>query len=102
MPDVQRVSHLLLTFPATSHLLTLLLSNYLHKNGFAFGTYCSLYSTYLDSYKWATIGTTYGNGGKDKYECKQSWTYTLNVSAKGSNGNAWNWNSVVSWWANLW
>lgn len=47
---------------------------YLHKNGVPFGTYCSIYSTSLDS-SWATTKNQWS--GRDKYECRQSWTYTL-------------------------
>ncbi|KAM3413470.1 hypothetical protein BST61_g11592 [Cercospora zeina] len=53
-------------------------AQYLHKNGWPFGTYCSLFSTYLNGNKWGSIGTTWS--GKDQYECKQSWTYSFNAN----------------------
>ncbi|RMY03381.1 hypothetical protein D0867_10711 [Hortaea werneckii] len=47
---------------------------YLHKNGVPYGTYCGLYNSRLD-----TSFATYkgGKAGKDSYDCKNSWTYSL-------------------------
>lgn len=48
---------------------------YLHKNSVPYGTYCNLYNQ--------GMGTQYANGptsffgGRDRYECKQSWTWSL-------------------------
>ncbi|KAF2206490.1 hypothetical protein CERZMDRAFT_103307 [Cercospora zeae-maydis SCOH1-5] len=53
-------------------------ARYVHKNGWPFGTYCSLFSTYLNGDKWGTIGTTWS--GNDQYQCKQSWTYSFNAN----------------------
>ncbi|KAF2164369.1 hypothetical protein M409DRAFT_25248 [Zasmidium cellare ATCC 36951] len=47
---------------------------YLHKNQKPLGTYCNLYNAYLDS-SWATFSGA--KSGRDQYDCKQSWTYTL-------------------------
>ncbi|CAK3970689.1 Hypothetical predicted protein [Lecanosticta acicola] len=47
---------------------------YLHKNNKPYGTYCSLYSAYLDPL-WATNSGS--SSGNDRYDCKQSWTYTF-------------------------
>lgn len=47
---------------------------YLHKNGKPHGTYCNLYNSVLDN-SWATYSG--GMSGSDKYECKQSWGFTL-------------------------
>ncbi|KXT00783.1 hypothetical protein AC578_2952 [Pseudocercospora eumusae] len=48
---------------------------YLHKNGVPYGTYCSIYSHALDR-SWATARKVQWSRG-DRYECKQSWTYSL-------------------------
>ncbi|KAF7197323.1 hypothetical protein HII31_01374 [Pseudocercospora fuligena] len=48
---------------------------YLHKNGVPYGTYCSIFSNSLDN-SWATANKVQWSRG-DKYECKQSWTYSL-------------------------
>lgn len=47
---------------------------YLNKNGKPHGTYCNLYNSELDN-SWATY--TGGMSGGDKYECKQSWGFTI-------------------------
>ncbi|KAF1823978.1 uncharacterized protein K489DRAFT_378354 [Dissoconium aciculare CBS 342.82] len=48
---------------------------YLHKNGVPFGTTCNLFSADI-SPRWATFSSARSPRG-DKYDCKQSWTYTL-------------------------
>ncbi|KAF2723569.1 hypothetical protein K431DRAFT_219735 [Polychaeton citri CBS 116435] len=48
---------------------------YYHKNGVPHGTYCSLYSTQLGD-SWATYSGSKSSNG-DKFDCKQSWTWTL-------------------------
>ncbi|KAI7184508.1 hypothetical protein KC363_g7670 [Hortaea werneckii] len=47
---------------------------YLNKNGVPYGTYCGLYNSRLD-----TSFATYkgGKAGRDAYECRHSWTYSL-------------------------
>jgi hypothetical protein len=75
-------------------------SQYLHKDGIAFGTYCSLYSTYLSASSYASIGVTFSGGSK--YECKQSWTYSLNVSASVSTASSTQWWNPASWFSGWW
>ncbi|KAI7238009.1 hypothetical protein KC330_g2866 [Hortaea werneckii] len=47
---------------------------YLHKNGVPYGTYCGLYNSRLDN-SFATFKG--GKSGRDSYDCKNSWTYSL-------------------------
>jgi len=55
---------------------------YYHKNGRPFGTYCTLYDQVLDDSFNTYSG---GRSGADSYECKQSWTYQLQVDASFSS-----------------
>jgi hypothetical protein len=48
---------------------------YLHKNGKPFGTSCNLFSADISPRSATFSGVKSPKG--DKYECKQSWTYTL-------------------------
>lgn len=45
-----------------------------HKNGRPQGTYCQIFDTHL-SPKWA--GYKGGNSGHDRFEVKNSWTYSM-------------------------
>lgn len=55
-------------------------SYYLHKNSQPYGTYCTLYDTDV-ALSYATY--TGGNSGSDRYDCKQSYKYTLATPDSG-------------------